>query len=54
VLIVSRGLMNSGAVELIARLSSRPDRALPVHIGIMAVAGAALSAVINNVAALAL
>jgi len=54
VLIVSRGLMNSGAVELIARFVTRPDRSLPAHIGIMAVAGAALSAVINNVAALAL
>ncbi|RUS60063.1 SLC13 family permease [Pseudorhodobacter sp. E13] len=54
VLIVSRGLMNSGAVELIARYVTKPDRALPVHISVMAVAGAALSAVINNVAALAL
>jgi di/tricarboxylate transporter len=54
VLIVSRGLMHSGAVELIARFVTRPDRPLPTHIGIMAVAGAALSAVINNVAALAL
>ncbi|WP_394691505.1 SLC13 family permease [Hoeflea sp.] len=54
VLIVSRGLMNSGAVELIARFVIHADRPLPVHIGVMAVAGAALSAVINNVAALAL
>ena len=54
VLIVSRGLVNSGAVELIARFVVAPDRALPVHISVMAVAGAALSAVINNVAALAL
>ncbi|MEM6383267.1 MAG: SLC13 family permease [Pseudomonadota bacterium] len=54
VLIVSRGLVNSGAVELIARFVVDPDRKLPVHISVMAVAGAALSAVINNVAALAL
>ena len=54
VLIVSRGLVNSGAVELIARFVVAPDRPLPVHISIMAVAGAALSAIINNVAALAL
>lgn len=54
VLIVSRGLMNSGAVEFIARFVTSPNRALPVHIGIMAVAGAVLSAIINNVAALAL
>lgn len=54
VLIVSRGLVNSGAVERIARLVVAPDRAVPGHIGVMAVVGAALSAVINNVAALAL
>jgi di/tricarboxylate transporter len=54
VLIVSRGLMNSGAVEFIARFVTNPDRALPAHIGIMAVVGAVLSAIINNVAALAL
>ncbi|PWV98300.1 di/tricarboxylate transporter [Hoeflea marina] len=54
VLIVSRGLMNSGAVEFIARFVTSPDRSLPTHIGIMAVVGAALSAIINNVAALAL
>lgn len=54
VLIVSRGLMNSGGVELIAQLVIKPDRKLPAHISIMAVVGAALSAIINNVAALAL
>lgn len=54
VLIVSRGLVNSGAVELIARYVVQPDRSVPVHISIMAAAGAALSAIINNVAALAL
>ncbi len=54
VLIVSRGLINSGAVELIARFVVQPDRPLSTHISIMAFAGAALSAVINNVAALAL
>ncbi|QBK29560.1 SLC13 family permease [Roseitalea porphyridii] len=54
VLIVSRGLVNSGAVELIARFVVAPDRPVPVHISVMAVVGAALSAVINNVAALAL
>lgn len=54
VLIVSRGLVNSGAVELIARFVVAPERAMPTHISVMAVAGAALSAVINNVAALAL
>ena len=54
VLIVSRGLLNSGAVELISGIVIAPDRKLPVHIGIMAIVGAALSAIINNVAALAL
>ncbi|MEM1288052.1 MAG: SLC13 family permease [Pseudomonadota bacterium] len=54
VLIVSRGLVNSGAVEIIARFVVSSDRPLPAHISIMAVAGAALSAIINNVAALAL
>ena len=54
VLIVSRGLMNSGAVELIAQFVIKPDRNLSSHISIMAIVGAALSAIINNVAALAL
>jgi len=54
VLIVSRGLLNSGAVEMIAGLVLSSSRPLPLHIGIMSVIGAALSAVINNVAALAL
>jgi len=54
VLIVSRGLLNSGAVEMIAGLVLSSNRPLPLHIGIMSVIGAALSAVINNVAALAL
>jgi len=54
VLIVSRGLVNSGAVERIARFVVAPDRTLPIHIAVMSFVGAALSAVINNVAALAL
>ena len=54
VLIVSRGLLNSGAVEMIAGLVLSSNRTLPLHIGIMSIVGAALSAVINNVAALAL
>jgi di/tricarboxylate transporter len=52
VLIVSRALLNAGAVELIAAAVVSPGRALPAHIGVMAVVGAVLSAVINNVAAL--
>lgn len=54
VLIVSRGLMNSGAIELLASKLISADRSLPGHIGIFSVAGAGLSAIINNVAALAL
>ena len=54
VLIVSRGLVNSGAVELIARLVVNPARSISSHIAIMSGVGAALSAVMNNVGALAL
>lgn len=54
VLIVSRGLMNSGAVELVASRLLSNSRPLPSHIGLMSIVGASLSAIINNVAALAL
>lgn len=52
VLVISRALINAGAVELIARHLINAGRALPLHIAIMSVIGAALSAVINNVAAI--
>ena len=54
VLIVSRGLSNSGAIELIARHVIDGGRSLFLHIGIMSGVAAVLSAVMNNVAALAL
>lgn len=54
VLIVSRGLSASGAIELIAARLIDPDRPLPLHIAVMATLAAGLSAIINNVAALAL
>ena len=54
VLIVSRGLIGSGAIEKLAARLLDADRPLPFHIAIMAVVGAGLSAVINNVAALAI
>ncbi len=54
VLVVSRGLSNSGAVEHLARVVVDSSRRLFAHIGIMASLAAALSAVMNNVAALAL
>ncbi len=54
VLIASRGLWNSGAVELLARLFIDKSRKLAAHITIMSTLAAVLSAVMNNVAALAL
>ena len=54
VLIVSKGLSNSGAIELIARQVSRYAVSLQTHIAAMAGIAAALSAVMNNVAALAM
>ena len=54
VLIVSRGLSNSGAIELLSRYLIVGSRKLSTHIGIMAGFAAVLSAIMNNVAALAL
>ncbi len=54
VLIISRGLSNSGAIELLARVVISGSRKLSAHIGIMSSLAAVLSALMNNVAALAL
>jgi di/tricarboxylate transporter len=54
VLVVSRGLSNSGVVEVLAGKVVDAARPLFVHIGIMSGLAAVLSAVMNNVAALAL
>jgi di/tricarboxylate transporter len=54
VLVVSRGLSNSGVVEWVAIRVVGASRALFAHIAIMSGLAAALSAVMNNVAALAL
>ncbi|NIL93272.1 MAG: SLC13 family permease [Woeseiaceae bacterium] len=54
VLIVSRGLSNSGVIELLARYFVDSSRRLAAHIGMMSGLAASLSAVMNNVAALAL
>jgi di/tricarboxylate transporter len=54
VLIVSRGLSNSGAIELLARYVVSGTRKLAAHITIMSSLAAVLSAMMNNVAALAL
>ncbi|MEM6463014.1 MAG: SLC13 family permease [Pseudomonadota bacterium] len=54
VLIVSRGLVGSGVIEKLAARLLDAERPLPLHIAVMALVGAGISAVINNVAALAL
>ena len=54
VLIVSRGLSNSGAIELIAKHVIDAGRSLFMHISVMSGVAALLSAIMNNVAALAL
>ncbi len=54
VLIISAGLMRSGAVDLLTRLAVDRTRSLGAHISLMGVLGGALSAFMNNVAALAL
>lgn len=54
VLIVSRGLQNSGAIDIITRQVIDTTRGIGAHISIMASTGAVLSAFMNNVAALAL
>ena len=54
VLVVSRGLSNSGVIELLARYVVDSSRRLAAHIGVMSALAAGLSAIMNNVAALAL
>ncbi len=54
VLIVSKGLSSSGVIELVAKQVSRFSQSLQTHITAMAGIAAGLSAVMNNVAALAL
>ncbi len=54
VLVVSAGLVKSGAVHLITRTLVDQSRALGAHIALMGSVGAVLSAFMNNVAALAL
>ena len=54
VLVVSAGLVRSGAVLLITRTLIDSTRSLGAHITIMGVVGGILSAFMNNVAALAL
>ena len=54
VLVVSAGLVRSGAVFLITRTLVDASRSLGTHIAIMGGVGGVLSAFMNNVAALAL
>jgi di/tricarboxylate transporter len=54
VLVLSRGLQNSGAVDLIARYLLPPVASPSRHVGILASVAGALSTVMNNVGALAL
>ncbi|MEO1203114.1 MAG: SLC13 family permease, partial [Pseudomonadota bacterium] len=54
VLIISRGLSNSGAIEWLGRFLVDSSRRLGTHIGVMSTLAASLSALMNNVAALAL
>lgn len=54
VLILSRGLWNSGVVDLLAEHVLRPLRSTTGQVGLMSFVAAALSAVMNNVGALAL
>ena len=54
VLIVSRGLSRSGAIDMLASKLVDSSRSLTKHVGLMAFVSAALSSIMNNVAALAL
>ena len=54
VLVISSGLQNSGAIDLITRRLIDTSRAVSSHIAIMSGVGAILSAFMNNVAAMAL
>jgi len=54
VLIISRGLIRSGAVELISSNLSNFTSGVKTHIALMGTISASLSSIINNVAALAI
>lgn len=54
VLVVSRGLQNAGAVDLIAKHLLPPLKSTSRHVGMIAMIGGALSSMMNNVGALAL
>jgi di/tricarboxylate transporter len=54
VLVISRGLFNSGLVDLMAEYVFRPVKSTTIQIGIMSGVASFLSALMNNVGALAL
>ncbi|WBU64584.1 SLC13 family permease [Paracoccus aerodenitrificans] len=54
ILIVTAGLMRSGAVAMLARYLVREGRPLPAHIAVMSAIGGFLSGFMNNIAALAI
>lgn len=54
VLIASRAFENSGALTLVTRGVIHPDRKVPLHVLVLGGVAAALSTVMNNVAALAM
>lgn len=54
VLVISRGLLNSGAIDLITKRIIDTGRSISGHITVMSAVGAILSAFMNNVAAMAL
>ncbi len=54
VFIISQGLSNSGAVDWLSRIVVNQGRSISAHIAVMGGVGAALSAFMNNVAALTL
>jgi len=54
VLIISRGLLNSGVIDLMAEHVLRPLKSATGQISLMSLVAAGLSAVMNNVGALAL
>ena len=54
VLVISRGLRNSGAIDLIANRLLPPLQSTTKHVGLLSSVSAALSSLMNNVGALAL
>lgn len=54
VLVVTAGLRRSGAVDLVTRHVVDTSRSIPAHVAVLGSVGAAISAFMNNIAALAL